>query len=279
MAIMDTLANKKASLADTSYWQRWLRAQQKKAIPKTTTVNRPAAGQLGKKTETSADRNRIRRGTAKKPAPQLPPKPGNKIVSGQLGDVEGTRERQAQNSWVNWYRDRGGGFNIPYNSSIIYGNKNIWQNPFKNPVIPTMETMGGKQFSNGNTWLDYFREGPFTLNPSTKRWDDVNTGGVLNPYSLDNNPMIQKVLIDNGVIPDLWASFSAPPDQLPPANPQPDTGGGGGGGGYYEYPELSYGGGGGGYRYPSYSYGGSNNDINRWYANMVQWNINRPKNG
>ena len=51
----------------------------------------------------------------------------------------------------------------------------------------------------------------------------------------------------------------------------PDGGSGsGGGGGYGDYP----------WEYPVYSYGGGGaKKINEWYANMVQWNINRPKGG
>jgi len=60
------------------------------------------------------------------------------------------------------------------------------------------------------------------------------------------------------------------PGILPPGG---GSGGGNGGGGNYDYPwEYPV--------YPIYSQpGGGGSKINEWYANMVQWNINRPKGG
>ena len=56
-----------------------------------------------------------------------------------------------------------------------------------------------------------------------------------------------------------------PPDILP--LPDGSGAGAGTGGGMWDYPVYNYGGGGGAKK------------INEWYANMVQWNINRPKGG
>ncbi len=284
MAIMDMLANKKVSPADTSYWQRWLKAQ-KKPIPKTTTVNKPASGQLGNRTNTNIDRNRLRRGTAKQPAPRLPEKKaGGVYAGGALGDVAGTDARQQQNTWLNWFKKNfGGGMTIPYSSSAIYGRSNLWQNPFA-PRVDNPYSPGGN-FSQGNTWWDVFSgraEGPFERNPASNPNVMLNTGG------LAYDPIVQKYNPSSptfdpnspiGQPSHPYDIYSFPPEQLPPAAPQPESGGGGGG--YYPYPYEDYGGyggggGGGGYIYPSYG-GGGYNDINRWYANMVQWNINKPK--
>lgn len=99
-------------------------------------------------------------------------------------------------------------------------------------------------------------------------YPSMNDKGSGKPTDMYYPPGQMNTEQDRDILPDNWNPYT-PPGQLPPPGPPPpnpyglDS---------YTYPVYSdYGYGGGGYQQDS--------GINQWYANMVQWNINRPKGG
>jgi hypothetical protein len=247
--LQDALADAKKKAATNPY------------IPRTTTINKNA-GQKNYSGRNIVDKRdkynypeRPRGGVPKKPEP-IYPRMGDKrnsdIAAGGLGNVQDTRARQYQERQkYKWDFMRP---SLPYAGSVWEKIKSDWEGPgVVNPPVKSM------------------MENPLT------NWDLITRG-------LQADPLVQSVLIDNGLLPNPLEAYTPTPDVLPPdyaPTPPPED--------YYpqmgiyQYPMFQTGGGygyggGGGYRYPSGGYSSSaRNDINRWYANMVQWNINKPK--
>jgi len=156
------------------------------------------------------------------------------------------------------------------------GNKPIFQNMFPD-VYPEVKTPGLSDYSK------WYESGAPNLAPMLDP-NNVYQGRLRPEYGQRNwGYTVDKLgYVYDETDPRRWdymikdyQNADLRPDQVrgwtPPdilAEGGGELGDGGGtGGGIWDYPVYNYGGGGGAKK------------INEWYANMVQWNINRPKGG
>lgn len=191
------------------------------------------------------------------------------IVEGQLGTIP---TQQRNYGWQG----------VPSISGTVMYKDLL--DPYKDMTQPnafhqalTRQTMGG-----------------YELNPYVKPYNYLNDPVLGNMGTIADDPLVTSAMRNAGLLPQLNPQTYGP-DVLPD-----NTGGGdNGGGGYDQYPpwadlNLRGGGGyGGGYYGGGYGGGGNYNvnynnnyrggtgsrinDINKWYANMVQWNVNKPR--
>ena len=270
-------AAQQAAYAQQAYVQKMMEQQAAQRLAEQQAAAKKAAGQLGgNKAQSTSAVGLDRKMGAAAPNGGEPIKFWDLLTKGNGG----------QDTWVDWYkRNFGDNQFIPYSSSM-YGSWNPKLGLGGNALVNTNRGVKGGSFSDNNNWFyEMFNrpnEGSYkVMGPGdTKRWDEVNAvGGPMgSPFDFSDDAYVAK-FIPGYTGPEIPDTSYAPPTLPPPT----------GGGEYYEqYPEWPDYGGYGGYSYPSSSYSSptrspsryntqTGNDINKWYANMVQWNINKPK--
>ena len=241
----------KKNLAEDAYWKK-LRAQQK---------SKPAAGSLGQKSKPAAGSL----GQKSKPAAVIPPWVKPVAGAGQAyRDLASSQQRNQYGNLFAGYQNRLGGMqpatypNAGWQTGNYTGQSGTLSQPY---------TYGQVMGTNDYNDALYYRVRDYIVDNQSyapRNMTQTSADKAAIAEMLDILREQRRGFQIGGPGIDEYSQQTLPKNN---------------GRGDYSYSDGGgYGGGYGDYRYPSYA-SGNDNDINRWYANMVQWNINRPKSG